>query len=389
MTMANNGWDREIINAQEKPLASDINTLQSQIDRALRETMMRVFTARGGMGSSDLAGNPPSGFIGEGFKVKQTSPLGLSILVKAGLGFQYLPGDVPASVGGVGGLDDLSVYKPLSLTADATINGISGGPGAGNTRIDIVEVRMNRAVGNSTNRRVLNVMTGVFDPLNVNKTMGFTLDGSTGVVTAPADSTAAISYKQGIAGVTPAEPPTTAGYVKIATIKVSTSLSQVTTAEIIDQRPLLAPSGMQPFSATFSIPSGGAAPPTALQYMGPPGTSILVVKTAPPAQNRFQLFLIGGGAPIGGTIHCQAVRTYAAGELVLAYPEYVPVVGQLTAPLAALLADATKTANAQSLPVGTNYLECYFSTVRQTGGTTDTSVPDPLLVSVSGHIQRY
>ena len=36
--MANNGWDRQILNALEKPLSSDVNALQSQIDRAMRET---------------------------------------------------------------------------------------------------------------------------------------------------------------------------------------------------------------------------------------------------------------------------------------------------------------------------------------------------------------
>lgn len=388
MTMANNGWDREIINPLEKPLGSDINIAQAQGDRALRETFMRLFMGRVGSGSSDLSGNPPSGFVGDGFKVRQNSPLGLSVKVTLGLGFQWLPGDVPSSVGGVSGLDDLSPYKPLPLLADAVINGISGGPGAGNTRIDIVEVRMNRVVGNATSRRVLNPLTGVFEPNVINKTLAFTLDGSTGVVTAPALSTAAIGYKMGIAGVTPAEPAVTPGYVKIASIKISTALAQVTKSEIIDSRLLLAPYGMESFAADFSVPIGVASPPTGVTFRGAPGVEMVVTKLTTANNNRFRVWLIGGGAPLGGTMNGSIIQPSAAGAF---YPLLCAgnFTGVLSSGNVADLANVNISSPAQTFAEGTPFFATEFWVAHQAGGTTDTTIPTPIIALLQGTIQRY
>lgn len=387
--MANNGWDREIINPLEKPLGSDINVAQAQLDRATRESLMRLFTGRASAGTSDLPGNPPSGFLGDGFKVRQNSPLGLSVKVTLGLGFQYLPGSTLASVGGVSGLDDLSPYKPLPLLADCVINGISGGPGAGNTRIDIVEVRMNRVVGNSTSRRVLNPLTGIFEPLLVNKTLSFTLDGSVGVVTDPALSTAAVSYKMGIAGGVPAEPTVTPGYVQIAAIKVSTSLTQVTKSEIIDRRVLLAPFGQQHIAVNGIIPFAAGSPPSGVSFKAPPGVELVVRKLNTANNNRFAIYIIGGDGAFDFNVQGQAQQSLSTSSILLLLPVQAFADGTMDGALVALLADATTTFNAQTWAVGTKYQYAEFFAIHQTGATTDATLPNPLNFSLNGLIQRY
>jgi len=131
--MAGNSWDREIINTRERPLSSDINALQSQLDRTLRDVLMKMFVGRASA-TSDISDTPNSGFIGDSLKCRPSNPVGNSLKVAAGLGFMYSPGDTPAAIGGLSGLDDLSFYKPLPLLADANLVGLPAGPGAGQDR---------------------------------------------------------------------------------------------------------------------------------------------------------------------------------------------------------------------------------------------------------------
>jgi hypothetical protein len=392
MTMAGgNAFDRQIIQARERPMSSDVNTAESQLDRSLRETLQRLFTAAVS-GSSALSAAPPSGFIGEGLKVYPTAAPGLSVLVKAGLGFQDLVGDVPASIGGVVGLDDLARYKPLLLAADATINGIPAGPSAGTSRYDIVEVRMNRVSGNLSSRDVLNTTTGIFDATMVNKTLGFTLDGSTGVVAAASDSTAAISYKYGVAGASPAIPTGTAGYVTIAVIYSNNGnmTGSVVRSNIIDKRQLLMPSGMMPFTLGASIPSGATSPPTAVAFSGPPSVECVVVKNAQPAHYRFTAYILGGAinaASRGGMGGCVR-HAYAAGEFAN-LGVVSTTFGTLDPTLAALLANANLSSPALAFAEGTPYMAVEFYASRQAAGVTDNAVVDPMVVDIQGSIQRY
>ncbi len=387
--MANNQFDRQVINLRERPLSSDINYLQSQIDRSLRELVLQVWKAKSS-GGSELAGNPISGFIGDGLKVRASSPAGLSVTVAAGLGFLDSAGGAQVSaVGGVTGLDDLSRYKPLPLLADATINGVPAGPGAGNTRTDIVEVRMNRVLGNPLSRDTLDTLTGLFVSGNVNKTLAFTLDNSVGVVTDPAASTAAISYKVGL--VNGAEPAVTAGYVKLATIFTENGdmVGTVTRANIIDKRLLLAPYGMVPFSASFAVPSGAAAPPTSVLLNAPPGMEMVVSKHAAPLNSRFRVYLIGGNlAAARGNMQGSILRAFASGEFVsLNYGG--TSFGTVDATVKAALANANISGPALSVPVGTSYMMTEFYGSRQAGATTDNAIPDPALVDIQGFVQRY
>lgn len=387
--MANNAFDREVINLRERPVSSDINTAQSQLDRTLRDVLATFFKSK--QTGNDLPNNPQSGFLGDSLKVRPPAAPGLAVQIAPGIGFLYSPADLPSSIGGVVGLDDLSNYKPLPLLATMNLVGIPAGPVAGTSRYDIIEVRVNRALGNSLSRDTLDPTSGLFVPGLVDKTLGFLLDGGQGSVNDPASSTAAVSYKVGIAGVSPVEPSVTPGYVKIATIYSNNGnmTAGITSANIIDRRFPLEAYGMCPFSVAASIPSGAAAPPTGVVLNGPPGLTAIVTKIAAPAQYRFTVYLIGGEmSGARGSMQGRAFHAYSASEVYLL--NYAGTTfGTLNSGQVTQLADATLSAPAQSLPVGTPYMATEFYATRQTGGTTDTNVSDPVVVDIQGVLQRY
>jgi len=227
--MANQAFDREIIHPLERPLADDIDQAQSQIDRSLRDLLRRLF--------SDAAGTIYSGFVANGLLVAPSSPAAMSVVVTAGLGFQDLPADVPSSIGGVVGLDDLSPYKPLVLSADQTI-AIDASPAPGQNRIDIIEVKTDRRAENPSTRDILNPGTGLFVPGSVNKTLAFDLLGRNARVVSPANSTTGIGYKVGVAAVAGSEvaPATTAGYLKLCEIHVIGGVTTITAGALTDFR---------------------------------------------------------------------------------------------------------------------------------------------------------
>jgi hypothetical protein len=246
--MPNNPFDRTIINPREKPLSEDVNIYLSQLDRALRFFAKALF--------STTTGSPVSGFSQGSFRSVESSPQAMSIALKAGLGFQDLPGDVPVDVGGVLGVNDLESYKPLVLTADLTIP-IPTAPAAPNSRIDIIEVRADRFKTDNQSRQVFDNATNSFSPTSVDKTLEFLLDGTKlGAVVSPDPSVAAVSLKQGIAGAPGVAPATTAGYIKIAEVFVDGDVVLIEQADITDFRPQLI-DGLQidPSVKTILVPA--------------------------------------------------------------------------------------------------------------------------------------
>ena len=275
--MANNPFNRVVLNPRERPLSSDINQAESEADRTLRTLLERVYVGRAS-DASDAAGAPLHGFIGDGFKIRPVSPLAMQVRVPAGMGFIYAPTDTPASIGSVQGVDDLAAWKPLVLNADATLS-VPAAPGAPNSRIDIIEVRYNRALADLANRDVLNTGTGRFEPVNVFKTLSWDMDGSTGVVAAPADSTAAISLKTGIAGVTPVAPATTAGYIKISEILVGSAVTTLDADVIKDLRYLLFPSSRWSMSCQLLGYTSGPIVCVLSNVATSPGISVVAYAT--------------------------------------------------------------------------------------------------------------
>jgi hypothetical protein len=286
--MPGNSFDRTIINPRERPLSSDINQLQSQVDRALRQFALQLMASV--TSDSDESPLPANGFMGNSFRVAPDSPLSMNVLVKSGLGFQNFAagsfaaggGSIPAiqsSINSVLGLDDIEQYKPMLLSSDASF-AVPASPGAGNSRIDIIEVSALRFVNNPLSRDIMNPATGVFTPNLVNKTLEWALDNHTGSVTTPALSTAPLSYKIGGVFATPTYnpanvPPTTAGYIKLAEIFVGPAAVSINTDVISDFRHTIAPYGSASLACRVQVNTGGVGGQM-LDRQCPPGFRMTV-----------------------------------------------------------------------------------------------------------------
>lgn len=239
--MSDNPFDRVIVNPREKPLSEDVNALQAQLDRAVRFFAKAMF--------SNSVGAPQSGFLAGGLKAVEAGTPAMSVVLKAGLGFQDDPTDVPTDIDGILGLDDVDSFKPLPLVSDLTIT-IPAAPAGPNDRTDIIEVRADRLTTNNISRDIFDNTSETFSPTLVNKTIEFLLDGTKqGSVVSPAASTAAISLKTGVAGNPGAVPATTSGYIKIAEVFVDSDVTTILDAAITDSRTVL-----QPFNVPLTIP---------------------------------------------------------------------------------------------------------------------------------------
>jgi hypothetical protein len=219
--MADHAFDRTPLYPLEKPLADDINQGFSQGDRSLRDT---VYELLGGV----------SGFLKGSLQVVQQGPPALGVTIKAGLGFQDAPTDVPGNIGGVVGLSDLSRYKPIVLTNDLNV-AVPAPPGA-NSRIDLIEVAYVRQLDNPQSRNFLDPSTSAFAPSLVSKTLDFTVDGTLAYYSAVAVPTTALAYKSGVASASPSAPATDTGYLPLVYITVASGVVTIVSANIVDQR---------------------------------------------------------------------------------------------------------------------------------------------------------
>jgi hypothetical protein len=261
---------------------------------------MQIYTPRGAI-SPDGPGTPPSGGIGEAFKLRASSPATMTLAVKKGIGFFYDAGTT-SDINGIGGLNDLSLWKPAVLNADQPVI-LPAAPSLPNSRIDILEVRVNRVVTDPTSRDVLNPSTGVFEPNLVNKTLSWDFDGSYGTVAAPANSTAALSLKTGVPAASPSVPGTTPGYFKLAEIQVGGGVTSVDDSKIVHWRPMLHPAGMCQIAARIRTPQPGFLSLILDSLNAPPGVIASAVWTAynPLTSIIGDLYIISGvptGIPI-------------------------------------------------------------------------------------------
>ncbi len=215
--MTDQPYNRTVIYPLEKPLADDLNQEFSQADRSLRDTFFALLRGR-------------EGFLSTGFLVLESSPAALSVLLKAGLGWQDAPSDVPTGINSVLGLNDLSRYKPIILSNDLTI-AVPAPPGA-NGRIDLLEVRYNRQVDNPQSRNFLDPNTNAFSPSTVPKTLDFNVDGTLAYYAAAAVPTTALAYKSGVVSGSPVPPAVDSGYLPLAYIAVNAGDTQILDADI-------------------------------------------------------------------------------------------------------------------------------------------------------------
>lgn len=263
--MANKPFDRVILNDKERPVSRDINRLQSELDYGLREFARQNFAGKAALATNLSAVR--SGFLGDSFYVDPDAPVGMSVVVRAGLGFQNDPGGSVSDIGGILGLDDRSLYKPLMLVANQTITGVPAADPA-NPRIDIVEVRYNRAVTDSEARDQLTLATGVFASVPLNKTLSFALDTLWSI-----NGALAINYKTGIAAGVPVAPATSPGYIKIAEVDIPALSVSILASRIRDLRSMLFPGGVCNIGVRFVSALGGA-PYTNLTVAAPPGVLV-------------------------------------------------------------------------------------------------------------------
>lgn len=272
--MVDQAYNRTVLYPLEKPLADDINQDSSQGDRSIRDTMFALLRGQ-------------QGFLFGGIKALPSGPPALSVLIKAGLGWQDAPTDTPAAIGGVLGLNDLSRYKPIVLAADFTA-AVPSPPGA-NSRIDLIEVRYNRQLDNSQSRQFLNPMTDAFSPAAVAKTLDFNVDGTLAYYAAAATPTTAFAYKSGIPGVSPTPPAVDTGYLAVAYITVVSGAVTIGSGDIQDRR------------NTIVISPGSFL---RRQNFGANNTY-----TPTPGTNRVTIRMVGGGGGGGG---CQSGANQSA-----------------------------------------------------------------------------
>ncbi len=296
----NNTFDRVITNQLEKPVSDDLNREASEVDRTIRDllwSMSLTHPAAGNVASNGRAPVTPA-FMGDAFFVEPNGALTLKI--RSGLGFMYLPTDTPTSIGGVTGLDDLAPYKPMVLLQDLTVN-IDGGVAGGMERIDIIEVAPTRRRADSAVRGVFNTGTGVFDPTAVLKTLAWSLDDQEGQVVSPASSTAGISVKKGVPQVSgtygattydQGVPTVTPGYTKIAQVLVDSS-GTLTASSLVDSRKLWGPQGIIPIHLQALWTDG--TPDTVVVSDNsalPPGIRVAAIPTG--NNSPFQIFIVAG-----------------------------------------------------------------------------------------------
>jgi hypothetical protein len=377
--MADKPFDRTIINPRERPLSSDINQAQAQVDRAMRFMFERLLGVRSSQVSPVIL--PQTGLIGDGFRVVPDSPVALAVDIKAGLGFIFDAADVPVAIDGVVGLDDRQPYKPILLLADTSFS-VPTAPGGGQDRTDIVEVRVGRRTENPLSRDILDLVSGQFVPTSVNKTLAFSADGKTGTVTDPAPSTAELSYKVGIPGTPGAVPSTTGGYVKLGEVFVDTSVTTIDRDAIFDRRKLLFPGGVGHGSVAFFFDPTDAAPvaaPTIFDYSLPPGMELFVHHDL---DNRIILYLVGGDIQEFNVVSkiYHGVSLFTDTEFQVAKDSTGGAI-DLDAADVARIAEPATGPNNPSLPTLHRGAKTSIAAVHQASGTTGTgSLENPLSI---------
>lgn len=293
--MADKPFDTTPIGFLEKPVSDDHNQNASQIYMTIREIIRIMCASR--TSDASQAALSINAFFGDSLRVIPSASPAMTVVVSSGLGFLYAPTDAPTNIGStdIVGLEDLSPFKPSFLTNPVTF-AVSPAPGSPNTRIDIIEVKCDRRLENSTARFQLDPTTKIFGPHSFFKTLAHALDGRTGTVTDPANSTAGLSYKIGTPGNPGVAPTVSPGYVKIAEVNVGTGVTTIPGTAIVDRRALLGIGGTTRVAVRVRVKwNGGSGAQTAViqSVVAPPGIDVGV---APINSSRgdFVLYVTGG-----------------------------------------------------------------------------------------------
>lgn len=280
--MANLPFDRVVWNPLEKALSTDWNLNTSEQDRSLRDTMMALMKYAETLSPT---GHSVSGFVADAFQV--IPGVGMNVVVSPGIAF-FENASPTTDVGGVSGLNDLSLYSPVVLSDPAGITFPINTPTTGNERYDLIEAKIDRRTATGTTP-VLNPSTGVFGTSTNIKGLTYAVDSDYGSVTFPAISTNGLSLKRG----SPAAygsatiPPATSGYIAIAYVKVRSDTTSITGQNITDVRPIIFPHGSFDVTAKFRITDSGSTYTLSDgELFAPPGVDAAVVI---PDNSRFNV----------------------------------------------------------------------------------------------------
>ncbi len=301
--MANQDFDLTVVNQFERPTSSDINTLESQLNRTIRDVLSAMYAA---------GGFAMDGFLGNGFtpvSAVMPTPGEVGVQLTAGLGFAV--GNLASAVNPVPttppatGLSDLSRYKPLLLSQDRLIS--AGAPAAaGQCRRDVVCVTWNRQVDYQT-VPIFSAGAGIFAGALRPKNVTFDLASAAVEIvpygTAPVTSSPILvlrgqeipygtedSFLSANLGTIPA------GYLPVAILNVGASVASVAANRIVDYRSLLIPAGVTSASAAINFQTlmTSISTPDIVFPNGGKGAVVYVPSTAAVPEQGVEIYLILG-----------------------------------------------------------------------------------------------
>lgn len=227
-------------------------------------------------GDGYIGTTAPVGFLGSSFAVVPTS--GMNVAVSPGLALLSAVAGAEANILGANYPyfnDD--AQRLLEMSQALTVE-VDAAPAPGNSRIDIIQVAHKRVVTNET-RSVYNTASRSFSDLSINKNVAQDAYTNSERVVSPANGTAALVYKVGVAAATGAEvaPAVDTGYVKVAEVRVVGGLVSLTPKEVVDFRNVLFPGGVAKGSTTVSVWNNDLGTAEALvSYAMPTGVRLAV-----------------------------------------------------------------------------------------------------------------
>lgn len=292
--MARRAFDRDVFYELEGPKNQDMNRAQGEGAHAGLRELLR-FTSLRTSGISSFTTAQGYGFYGDSFQVLPESPASGNVTISAGMAAKRDDTDMPASVGGVLGLDENSVVKPIYLQ-NPIIVPTAPAPAAPDKRIDIIQLRVEREFYDTAPVRTLDTTISQVIYPNKQKTLSYALDGlAVEYVTTPNPGTKPLVYKIGTAAPIPVAPPTDPGYVKIAEITVDNTVSNpagtIRTEHIGDWRPMAFLGGSATFNLRVQLPLAAGAP-TILTSAIPPGLRVEVARSVAGPTITFNVYLL-------------------------------------------------------------------------------------------------
>lgn len=377
-------FDRGYVNFRERPTVADFNLASSQIDQSIRDYLFHLTRRRTSIADPSPS-LPVDGFIGGGFRVLPTSPPSSTVRITPGLGFQVdeTSEGLATNFESIGGLDDVSPIKPLVLTKFQQIS-LAPAPAAGNTRIDIIEVRYTRYLDDPSTRTMFSEPQDDFIPALVRKTLSFAMDDLTGQVNTPAESTTPIGYKVGAAALTGTEvpPPTSTGYIKIAEIVVRNAVDNppgtVDADYITDERALIYPHGQGVVSGRISLRTAANVKPTLLSLSAPPGIKVAAHGVALNS-GRVDLYILGGGITKAHPTVKIVRGGFNIADILVEQIAQISIGRILDPAVRTILQDPAVSDPVTLLCTRQNGVLIQFYALRQiAGATSETGFPDPI-----------